>query len=102
MKTCYLRPFQDAFDKRPTHSRFFIISHQVGNGRSSQIIPMTTKADDVDMTSKLTDEELLQQQQQQQKQQRDRRCLFVFNVLTTFLFVGATLGWGPMQLLVSD
>ena len=35
-----------------------------------------------------------------QRQIRTRNYLYVFNVLTTFLFVGATLGWGPMQLMV--
>ncbi len=35
------------------------------------------------------------------EQRRNRQILFACNVLTSFLYVGATLGWGPMQLMVS-
>ena len=35
------------------------------------------------------------------KQRRRRQALLVINVLTTFLFTGAMLGLGPMQLMVS-
>ena len=31
---------------------------------------------------------------------QNRKVLYVLNILTTFLFVGASLGWGPMQLMV--
>ena len=31
---------------------------------------------------------------------QNRKILYVLNILTTFLFVGASLGWGPMQLMV--
>jgi hypothetical protein len=34
------------------------------------------------------------------RQRRQRKALFVVNALTTLLFVGASLGWGPMQLMV--
>jgi hypothetical protein len=37
---------------------------------------------------------------EEQKEQRDRMILFVCSCLTTFLFVGAMLGWGQMQLMV--
>lgn len=37
-----------------------------------------------------------------QKQSRQRHALFVINAITMFLFVGAALGWGPMQLMVRD
>lgn len=36
------------------------------------------------------------------KQRRDRRILVTINVLTTFLFMGALCGWGPIQLMVSE
>ena len=34
------------------------------------------------------------------KAPQNRKILYVLNILTTFLFVGASLGWGPMQLMV--
>jgi hypothetical protein len=36
------------------------------------------------------------------RQRRQRRALFITNTLTTFLFVGASLGWGPMQQMVCN
>jgi hypothetical protein len=35
-----------------------------------------------------------------QRQARHRQGLVIFNALATILFVGGSLGWGPMQLMV--
>lgn len=36
------------------------------------------------------------------KEKRDRLFLLLFSALTTCFFVGAALGWGPMQLMVRN
>lgn len=41
-------------------------------------------------------------QQQQKKDARHRKFLVGFSALTTFLYVGASLGWGPMQLILEQ